>query len=134
MALCPVPVRWPRSTRAVALGCTCGPTPIAGRHAELLVAALATIDVPAFVVEDEDELLYELVRKNVYIITMNVGGLISRDNVHDLWYNHRELAAAVAADIIDVQAWLTGKDLDTDRYLAGMVEAIDADPDAPGRR
>ncbi len=111
------------------------PTPIAGRHAELLVAALATIDVPAFVVEDEDELLYELVRKNVYIITMNVGGLISGGNVHDLWYNHRELAKAVAADIIDVQAWLTGKDLDTDRYLAGMVEAIDADPEhgATGR-
>ncbi len=111
------------------------PTPIAGRHAPRLVEALATIDVPAFVVEDEDELLYELIRKNVYIIAMNVGGLVSGGNVHDLWYNHNELAEAVAVDVIAVQGWLTGRDLDVDRYLAGTVEAIDADPEhgATGR-
>jgi hypothetical protein len=111
------------------------PTPIAGPRARVLVDALAAIDVPAFEVTDEDELMYELVRKNVYIITMNVGGLISGGNVHDLWYNHRPLAAEVASDVIDVQAWLTGADLDRDRLLAGLVEAIDADPEhgATGR-
>ncbi len=104
------------------------PTPIAGRRAGLLVNALAAIDVPAFVVEDDQELLYEMVRKNLYIITMNVGGLLSGGNVHDLWYNHRELAEEVARDVIDVQAWLTGVELDFDQYVTGMVEAIDADP------
>ncbi len=104
------------------------PTPIAGAGAGMLVEALSTIDVPAFVVADDDELHYELVRKNVYIITMNVGGLISGGNVHDLWYNHRGLAEDVARDVIAVQGWLTSAELDPDRYLAGMVEAIDADP------
>ena len=104
------------------------PTPVAGSGAGMLVEALATIDVPAFVVEDDAELLYELVRKNVYIITMNVGGLISGGNVQDLWYNHRGLAEDVARDVIAVQGWLTGADLDADRYLVGMVEAVDADP------
>jgi hypothetical protein len=111
------------------------PTPIAGTGAGMLAEALATIDVPAFVVEDDAELLYELVRKNVYIITMNVGGLISGGNVHDLWYNHRDLAEDVARDVIAVQGWLTGADLDADRYLVGMVQAVDADPEhgATGR-
>jgi hypothetical protein len=104
------------------------PTPIWGRAAEMLAAALATIDVPAFVVADEGELLYELVRKNVYIITMNVGGLLSGGSVHDLWYNHQDLATEVANDVLSVQSWLTGAELDVDRLLAGMVEAIDADP------
>jgi hypothetical protein len=105
------------------------PTPVAGPKANLLVDALATIDVPGFVVTDEAELMYELVRKNVYIIAMNVGGMISGGTVHDLWYNHRQLAEEVAGDVMDVQAWLTGRDLDRERLLAGMVEAIDADPD-----
>lgn len=110
-------------------------TPIAGPKAELLVDALATIDVPAFVVTDANELMYELVRKNLYIITMNVGGLISGGNVHDLWYNYRPLAEEIASDVLNVQAWLTGADLDRDRLMAGMVEAIDADPEhgATGR-
>lgn len=111
------------------------PTPIYGANAELLVAALATIDVPAFILEDAGELMYELVRKNVYIITMNVGGLISGGDVHDLWTNHRRLAEEVAGDVIDVQEWLTGQSLDRDRLVAGMVTAIEADPDhgATGR-
>ncbi len=111
------------------------PTPIAGRHSALLVDALATIDVPAFVVEDEDDLLFEMIRKNVYIIAMNVGGLVSGGNVHDLWYNHSELAEAVAGEVVAIQGWLTGRQLDVDRYLAGTVAAIDADPEhgATGR-
>jgi hypothetical protein len=111
------------------------PTPIAGRHATILVDALARIDIPAFVVRDEAELLYEMVRKNVYIIAMNVGGLVSGGTMRDLWYNHRELAENVARDVISVQEWLTGSSLDADRYVAGLVQAIDARPDmgATGR-
>jgi len=111
------------------------PTPIAGRHAAMLVDALAAIDVPALVVTDEADLLYELVRKNVYIIAMNVGGLVSGGTTSDLWYNHRALAEEVARDVISVQEWLTGSSLNTDRYLSGLVEAIDARPDigATGR-
>ena len=110
-------------------------TPIAGPRAGVLVDALRRIDVPAHVVEGEDDLLFELVRKNVYILTVNIAGLITGGDVADLWYNHRELAEQVAGEVIEVQAWLTGTQLDTERYVAGMVEAIDADPEhgATGR-
>jgi hypothetical protein len=104
------------------------PTPIYGARAELLVAALATIDVPAFIIEEVDELMYELVRKNVYILTINIGGLVSGGDVHDLWFNHRRLAEEVALDVIDVQEWLAGESLDRERLLAGLVQAIEADP------
>lgn len=105
------------------------PTPLAGPGADLLNRALATIDVPSFVVDGQDELLYELVRKNMYILTVNIGGLMTRESVRDLWYNHRRLAEEVAADILQVQAWLTGADLDEDQLMAGMVDAIDGDPE-----
>jgi ketopantoate reductase len=105
------------------------PTPVAGPRAGLLVDALATIGIEAFAVTDADDMTYEMVRKNLYIITMNVGGMISGGTVHDLWYNHRQLAEQVARDVLDVQEWLTGLDLERERLLAGMVEAIDADPE-----
>lgn len=104
------------------------PTPIHGPHAELLVDALTRIDVPALVVDDADEMLFEMIRKNVFVITTNVAGLVAGETVHDLWYNHNELAREVANDVMDVQEWLTGKEQDRDRLIAGMVTAIDADP------
>ncbi len=105
------------------------PTPIAGPGAPLLVAALATVGIPAFQVTTADELLYELVRKNMYILTANIGGLVTRGTVRDLWYDNRSLAEEVASDVLEVQAWLTGTQLNADVLIAGMVEAFDGDPE-----
>jgi ketopantoate reductase len=104
------------------------PTPSYGPLADLLVTSLATIDVAAVELDSADDLLFELVRKNMYILTANIGGLITKDTVHDLWYNHRPLAQAVADDILPIQEWLTGATLDRDALIAGMVETFDADP------
>jgi hypothetical protein len=111
------------------------PTPVFGPGTQLLATALNSIGIAAFAVADKSELLYELVRKNMYILTANIGGLMTRDTVHDLWYNHRSLAEEVAADVFQIQGWLTGVELDQDTLIAGMVEAFDADPDhgATGR-
>jgi len=105
------------------------PTPIYGKHARMLVEALASIDVAATHLNDEAELMYELVRKNMYILTANIAGLVTKGTVHDLWYNNRELAESVANEILPIQEWLTGQSLDGDRLMAGMVETFDADPD-----
>lgn len=105
------------------------PTPIYGRLADRLVAALGSIGIAAVALETEDDLMYELVRKNMYILTANIAGLITRGTVHDLWYNNRELAESVADEILPIQEWLTGSPLERSRLLAGMVEAFDADPD-----
>jgi len=103
-------------------------TPVYGPHAALLVEALQSIDIPAHVITREDELLYELVRKNVYILTANIAGILSGGNVSDLWQLHRALATEVAQEIMDIQDWLTGARNDRERLLGGMLEAFDADP------
>lgn len=111
------------------------PTPIYGPGAARLVAALESVGVAATEIETEDEILYELVRKNMYILTANIGGLVSGGTVHDLWYNNRDIAESVAGEILPIQEWLTGERLDRERLMAGMVETFDADPEhgATGR-
>lgn len=104
------------------------PTPVSGPQAPLLVDALTKINVPAVLIDDQNEMMYEMIRKNVFVITTNVAGLVAGETVHDLWYNHNDLAREVAGEVMDVQAWLTGEEPDRDRLLAGVVEAIDADP------
>ncbi len=98
-------------------------------------AALASIAIPATVVADRDELVAELVTKNLYILTANIGGLVTGGTVEHLWNENRELASAVAAEVLAIQAWLTGRDLDAARHIAAMEAAFAADPahNATGR-
>lgn len=103
-------------------------TPVHGSQAALLVQALQAIDIPARVIESEDALLYELVRKNVYILSTNIAGIVSGGTVGELWQQHRALATEVAQEVMDIQDWLTGTRNDRERLLAGMIEAFEADP------
>jgi hypothetical protein len=80
------------------------------------------------VIETEDQLRYELVRKNVYILTTNIAGIQTGGNVGDLWSLHRALATEVAQEVMDIQDWLTGTPGDREQLIAGWVEAINADP------
>jgi hypothetical protein len=103
-------------------------SPVAGPRADLLVVALAAIDIPARRVESADELLFELVRKNVYILTTNIAGLKSGGTVGELWQNHQAFAREVAEEVMDIQDWLTGVRHDRARLVAGMLEAFAGDP------
>ena len=116
------------------------PSPVYGPQAGLLVAALAALDIPAVTLNSEDELYYELVRKNVYILTTNICGLVTGGNVDQLWKVQRVLAREVANEVIDIQEWLTNRIFDREQLIAGMVEGIEGDPEhmcmgrsAPGR-
>ena len=103
-------------------------SPAAGPQAELLVAALQSIDLPARTVERGDELLHELVRKNVYILTTNLAGLRTGGTVGELWAKHEGFARKVAGEVMDIQDWLTAKTHDREALIAGMLEAFAADP------
>jgi len=104
-------------------------SPIFGPKASLLVDALATLDIPAHEVATLDEMTYELVRKNVYIVTTNIAGLKTGGTVSDLWANHESFARDVASDVMDVQETLVGHELPRERLVEGMLEAFDGDPD-----
>ncbi len=103
------------------------PTPVAGPCAATVSSALAGIGIPAAAIADRD-LLFELVRKNLYILTVNIAGLVTGGTVGELWEHHETLARAVATDVLALQYWLCGEDLDSELLIAGMVQAIAADP------
>jgi len=104
-------------------------SPVFGRGASLVAGALEALDIPARVVADEHEMLMALVRKNLYILTSNIAGLVVGGTVEELWREHRQLAQDVAGDVLDLQASLTGSTLPRDELSRGMVEGFEADPD-----
>ena len=105
------------------------PSPVFGPGAELLQASLGSLDIPARLLASEDELLFELVVKNVYIVTTNCAGLVTGGTVSELWTNHRELADAIAREVIQIQESLTGQPFQADELIAAMLKAFDGDPD-----
>ncbi|MCS6786406.1 MAG: hypothetical protein NZ524_05150 [Thiobacillaceae bacterium] len=104
------------------------PSPVHGPQAGRVVTALAAIDLPARVVEDAERMLWELVRKNLYILTTNIAGLVVGGDVGTLWAQHRALAEAVASDVLALQEALTGRRFDRAELMQGLQEAFAADP------
>jgi ketopantoate reductase len=103
------------------------PSPVAGPGAALLCRALTSIDLPCREVA-RDDLLFELVRKNVYILTTNIAGLKTGGTVAELWAQHEAFARQVANEVIDIQDALTGVTHDRSALIAGMLDAFDGDP------
>lgn len=104
-------------------------SPVAGPGAALLCRALTAIDLPCREVALGGALLFELVRKNVYILTTNIAGLKTSGTVSQLWAQHEAFARQVANEVIDIQDALTGVAHDRERLIAGMLEAFDGDPE-----
>ena len=118
------------------------PSRIYGPQAEPMAAALSGIDIACKILPAADDLLYELVRKNVFVFTINIAGLVLPEGTTtaDLWARHNELALAVADEVIDVQQWLTKTAFDRQRLIDGLIEGINGDlhhkckgRSAPGR-
>ncbi|MEA3406071.1 MAG: hypothetical protein U9R28_10095 [Pseudomonadota bacterium] len=103
------------------------PSPIFGANSRLVFNALASLDIPSFLVDSEAELTYELVRKNLYILTTNIAGLEVGGNVEGLMNEHAMVMNAVATDVLDIQDWLTNDKNDRERLMTGLIEAINGD-------
>ncbi len=106
------------------------PTPILGPHAELIAETLVGIDVPCTVLEDSEEMLVQLVQKNVFILTTNIAGLALEEGATTatLWGENRQLAVDVANNAIDLQEALTGQSFPRDQLLKGLVQGLGSDP------
>lgn len=105
------------------------PSPCFGPKAELLRDALGKLGIPIKVLEDENELMFELVVKNLYILTTNIAGLKTGGTVGQLWEEHGDIARAVANDVIELQENLTGKSFDHGALIQAMLKAFEGDPD-----
>lgn len=103
------------------------PTPVAGPAAGLVIRSLQVIDVPCWEIPVEER-LYQMVRKNLYILTINIAGIRAGGTVSELWEHHRELAEGVAGEVLDLQEWLAGEPLPRERLMTGLLEGFAGDP------
>jgi hypothetical protein len=105
------------------------PSVVYGPQADLVQQALAAVQIPCRQVVNGDDLLFELIVKNLYILTVNIAGLVVGGNVHALWNRHQALAREIAGEVLDVQFWLAGKVFSRDKLTAAMVKAFEGDPE-----
>ncbi len=105
------------------------PSPIYGPHAALLSAALHSLHIANRLLPNAQDLTFELVCKNVYILTTNITGLETGGNVQQLWQKHRELAREVAREVILIQQHLTGCHFIAEDLISGMVAGMEGDPE-----
>jgi hypothetical protein len=103
------------------------PSPIAGPEAGLLASALDRVGIATTVVT-RDEIVHELVVKNLYILVANIAGLETGGTVSELWGANEDLARQVGAEILAIQEYLLGSPIDSEAAYAGMVAAFDGDP------
>jgi len=106
------------------------PSPIYGPMADLIAESLEKIEIPCKILHSSDDLVAELVLKNVFVFTINIAGLVLPEGTTTsmLWEKDRELALDVADDIINLQESITGKSLNHDRLREGLVAGLKADP------
>lgn len=104
------------------------PSPVFGPHAALISQALATLKIPTEVLHSSDQLLFELVLKNLYILTSNIAGLRTGGTVGELWSQHQQVARNLATEVIQIQQALTNTTLDSETLIAAMVTAFEGDP------
>lgn len=106
------------------------PSPICGPYAGLLQQVLAGLDIPSAIVEDEQRMLFELVRKNLYILVANICGLKVGGTVGELWSRHEALARQVAGEVFELQrALIQPYDLDREKLFTAMLVAFNGDPE-----
>lgn len=105
------------------------PSPAYGPRAGLLRDALAALGIPVRLLNSQTDLLFELVAKNLYILTTNIAGLEVGGDVSALQTQHEALMLAVADDVLTLQQSLTGQSLDRERLISALRQAIEADPE-----
>jgi hypothetical protein len=118
------------------------PSPVYGTLADLIAESLEQIEIPCIILGSKDDLIFELVLKNVFVFTINIAGLELEEGTTTsmLWQKHQKLALDVADNVIDLQEFVTRKTFSRDRLIEGLVEGIKGDPNhkcrgrsAPGR-
>lgn len=105
------------------------PSPIHGSHAGLMANALDALDIPNEIINNEEQMLFELVRKNFYILTSNIAGLKTGGTVSELWNQHQDIAQDVIDDVHSIQEHLTDQELDKAALTEAMLVAFDGDPE-----
>ena len=106
------------------------PSRIHGPKAGLMAQSLQDIGIPCKILSSEDELLFELVLKNVFVLTINIAGIVLEEGIttETLWTDHNEFARSIAEEVIDIQEWLTKAVFQRKKLIDGLAEGVYGDP------
>jgi ketopantoate reductase len=104
-------------------------SPVYGPLSGIVIEALSSLDIPAQQVNSMEDMLFELIRKNLYILTTNICGLECGGNVKDLWEFNSILMNKVFDDVLDIQQALSGVNFNRDQLLSAVLKAFDGDPE-----
>lgn len=105
------------------------PTAVFGPAAEIVCSALTALDIPCDILPDKHHLLTELVRKNLYVLTINIAGLAVGGTTGALWADHQSLAVAIARDVLTVMEHLTGNTFDRNEMIGFLRFILKRVPD-----
>lgn len=107
------------------------PSPVYGPKAALIESALGVLDIQTRRVNTPEEILHELIHKNLHILTMNITGLVTGGTLGDLIEQHQELTREVVGELIDVQDWLTEVQLPREELIGKTLKGFASFPDQP---
>jgi len=105
------------------------PTLVFGPAAGIVCSALTALNIPCEILPDDHHLVLALVRKNLYVLTINIAGLVVGGTTGELWSNHADLAGAVARDVLTVMEHLTGEALDREEMMTSLRDILQRVPD-----
>ncbi|MFZ5564983.1 MAG: hypothetical protein ACOZBW_13120, partial [Thermodesulfobacteriota bacterium] len=104
-------------------------TKVHGPRAGLVKNALNAVGIDCDVLSDATALNIELIKKNLYVLTINIAGLVTGGTTGDLWKHHREIARAVAADILTVLERAAGQPVDRAALTSFLGDILTRVPD-----
>ncbi len=104
-------------------------TPVYGPHAHLVKDALSAVNIPCNILPNHDELVFELVKKILYVLTINIAGLSVGGTVGNLWLINQDLVHGIANDVLDIQQHLTDTIFDCDELISAMTEVFEHVPE-----
>ncbi|MEX1330923.1 MAG: hypothetical protein AB1Z29_29335 [Desulfobacterales bacterium] len=66
----------------------------------------------------------------MFILTINIAGMVLPEGTttETLWTQHNELACTIAADVIDIQEWLTETAFNRKKLIEGLDKGVYGDP------
>ncbi|MGD2057234.1 MAG: hypothetical protein PVF85_00195 [Anaerolineales bacterium] len=105
------------------------PSTVYGPMSGLLEATLATLDLRVQVLDDFDELVEELVMKNLFILTINIAGLEGAEAVGALLDDHLELTRSVFKDVLNLQEARSGKKFDSQAMWKRLTQICRVNPE-----
>jgi ketopantoate reductase len=103
-------------------------TPVFGPQAAVVVNALSALGMPAHAEPDPERIVFEMALKNLYILTMNFGGLVHDTDVGSLWHDHRLVVDQICEEILEIETAQMQRSLPAMSLKLELERIITADP------